>query len=294
MNKNITRYCTKCILPDTYPGISFNSEGECSYCSEYSPVHANLGKEALLNVLKSQKKTGQYDCVVPLSGGNCEAILRTAAINTARADGAPFVFWGSSALESWNYSSYVNIGKRQEKKVATHIAKALSKLRALAIDPRKAKYIPKIIYSHIGYHAIMFKMACIFQRLKLDFPYRYALKPHYVPPFTDKNPAFIHFFEYISWDSINNVEVLENELKWRHPEGRDSRFDCLVHCISNREHLVLHGITQDGATYCNFIREGKMDRATALKSEETTAASIDGEVRELLDRVGLKGYSLEP
>jgi len=65
----VTRYCSKCILPDTYRDISFNSEGVCNYCVDYRPVDRNLGKEALLNLLRSRTKTGPYDCVVPLSGG---------------------------------------------------------------------------------------------------------------------------------------------------------------------------------------------------------------------------------
>lgn len=26
------RRCTRCILPETYPGISFDDEGVCNYC----------------------------------------------------------------------------------------------------------------------------------------------------------------------------------------------------------------------------------------------------------------------
>jgi hypothetical protein len=227
-------------------------------------------------------------------GGNCEAILRTAAIKTARSQGTPFVIWGSSALESKNYTRYVNRGKRQHGAAATRLKEMTTGLNSLASDLRKVRKIPKMIYPFVGYHAIMFGLASIYQRFKLGFPYRYALKPRYVPPFTDRDPVFVHFFDYISWDSISNTDVLKNELKWRHPESRDSRFDCIVHCLGNQEHLRTYGITADGANYCNFIREGKIDRKTATNNEKMIAASVDGEVEELLQKVGLKGYRQVP
>lgn len=29
------KYCTKCVMPDTRPGITFNEEGVCSACQSY-------------------------------------------------------------------------------------------------------------------------------------------------------------------------------------------------------------------------------------------------------------------
>lgn len=29
------RYCKKCVMPDTRPGIKFNEEGICSACQSY-------------------------------------------------------------------------------------------------------------------------------------------------------------------------------------------------------------------------------------------------------------------
>ena len=366
-----TRYCSRCILPDTYPGISFDREGVCNFCLDYRPVHRDLGKEALLEVLHSRAKTGPYDCVVPLSGGkdstfilryivrelrlkpiavsydsgfqtelakenvhnacsildvplvalaapgntqsrlvrewihlskkrgelygpcggNCEAIIRTAAIDTARSQGAPFVIWGSSALESKDYASYVNRGKRQSGEVVRRLKTASSRLNSLASDPSKARKIPGMVTSHIGYHAIMFDITSISQRLRLGFPYRYALRPRYVPPFTETDPTFVHFFDYVPWDSMRGIETLKRELNWQHPAGRESRFDCLVHCLGNRQHLRTHGITADGANYCNFVREGKLTREAAMNGEKAVAESVEGEVEELLERVGLEGHA---
>jgi hypothetical protein len=116
------------------------------------------------------------------------------------------------------------------------------------------------------------------------------LRPRYVPPFTHDSPEVVHFYDYVTWDSIRAAEVLRDELNWKHPEGRPSRFDCLIHSLGNQENLSWHGITADGAVLCKFVREGKMDREAALQAEKMIAESIDAEVEELLEEVGLKGY----
>ena len=32
------RYCKKCVMPDTRPGITFNEAGICSGCQSYPPA----------------------------------------------------------------------------------------------------------------------------------------------------------------------------------------------------------------------------------------------------------------
>lgn len=68
MFANIRR-CTKCILPETFPGIKFDEEGICNYCLDYKKVEVK-GEEALKRILSQYKDKGEkYDCIVPISGG---------------------------------------------------------------------------------------------------------------------------------------------------------------------------------------------------------------------------------
>jgi glutamine---fructose-6-phosphate transaminase (isomerizing) len=59
--------CTRCLLPATYPGVTFDADGVCNYCLDYSPSGL-LGEERFLQKVRSRKGV-EYDCVVGISGG---------------------------------------------------------------------------------------------------------------------------------------------------------------------------------------------------------------------------------
>jgi len=61
--------CSKCLLPETYPGITFDKEGTCNYCVTYRKVEYK-GEKELKKVLDSYRdREGDYDCLVAVSGG---------------------------------------------------------------------------------------------------------------------------------------------------------------------------------------------------------------------------------
>ena len=73
MSKAIER-CTSCVLPATFPNITFNSEGLCNYCQKaLSPSAMALEQERLRGrmekVIEENKGQGKYDCIVAFSGG---------------------------------------------------------------------------------------------------------------------------------------------------------------------------------------------------------------------------------
>lgn len=66
--------CSRCILPETFPGITFDQNGVCNKCYEHDRTYGNrnfeqlkLELESIFEWAKKQKKP--YDCVVPFSGG---------------------------------------------------------------------------------------------------------------------------------------------------------------------------------------------------------------------------------
>lgn len=68
------RYCTRCVLPDTKPGIVFDAEGICSACRSVARKHmidwsARAAKLAsLCDEIRGSNGNG-YECIVPVSGG---------------------------------------------------------------------------------------------------------------------------------------------------------------------------------------------------------------------------------
>lgn len=63
------RRCTRCILPETMPYITFDGQGVCNYCHTYQPwtIKPESEVEAYLDRFRSQD--GSTDCVMAFSGG---------------------------------------------------------------------------------------------------------------------------------------------------------------------------------------------------------------------------------
>ena len=68
------KYCTKCVMPDSRPGITFNEDGVCAACQSYERRKSiNWEKryqelEALCDKYRGCNGDG-YDCAIAVSGG---------------------------------------------------------------------------------------------------------------------------------------------------------------------------------------------------------------------------------
>jgi len=66
--------CKNCVLPETFPGISFNDQGVCNYCQSFRG-HKHLQEEKqryrqkFENLIKQFQNQGSYDCLMAYSGG---------------------------------------------------------------------------------------------------------------------------------------------------------------------------------------------------------------------------------
>ena len=68
------KYCSKCVLPDTRPGLIIGSDGVCNACNNaVSKIDAiDWGERARMFrdvVLHAQNRSSGYDCIIPVSGG---------------------------------------------------------------------------------------------------------------------------------------------------------------------------------------------------------------------------------
>lgn len=63
--------CKKCLLPETFPGISFDDDGVCSICHGYR-IKKVKGEKQLIDDMTNTGKVitnSRYDCLLPISGG---------------------------------------------------------------------------------------------------------------------------------------------------------------------------------------------------------------------------------
>ena len=67
---NSLKRCAKCILPESFPFITYNDEGICNYCENDKTKITSKSKEELITILKKYKRSNNLsDCIVPFSGG---------------------------------------------------------------------------------------------------------------------------------------------------------------------------------------------------------------------------------
>ena len=68
------KYCSRCILPDTRPGISLDQDGICSGCRGHEDKENNINwnerKSTFQKIVDiAKRQCCNYDCIVPVSGG---------------------------------------------------------------------------------------------------------------------------------------------------------------------------------------------------------------------------------
>jgi tRNA(Ile)-lysidine synthase TilS/MesJ len=72
--------CSRCALPETFPGISFDEEGICSVCRDYdASKQEDPSNEDLLQkfeqIIEETRGRGEYDALVAYSGGKDSTYL---------------------------------------------------------------------------------------------------------------------------------------------------------------------------------------------------------------------------
>jgi glutamine---fructose-6-phosphate transaminase (isomerizing) len=96
-NDGVLRRCTKCLLPETMPYITFDEKGKCSYCRDYDTRGTYLKGENALKEFVSQyhNTSGEPDVLVGFSGGRDSAFGLDYIINELNLHPITFTYdWG--------------------------------------------------------------------------------------------------------------------------------------------------------------------------------------------------------
>src|SRR5512138_327465 len=106
----MTTRCIRCLVPSTYPGITFDSEGVCSHCLSYQKSEA-LGEERFLEKIHS-KRGEEYDCVLGISGGKDSSYVAYLAVKK----------FGLRALAvSYDFPFMVDLARQNIKALCGHL-----------------------------------------------------------------------------------------------------------------------------------------------------------------------------
>jgi hypothetical protein len=168
--------CSKCILPDSIPGISFDETNECNYCRENFPSYYPKGAENLAALLHANKTNDSAaDCLVGLSGGkdSTYALIALQEEFKMRVEAFTYVHEGTTGFSLENARNtckrfnikhhIVSLGNQQHLKTFTGFFKAWLKspsattagmtcvackhLHILGMNIAKERNIPMVVWS---------------------------------------------------------------------------------------------------------------------------------------------------
>ncbi len=81
-----SRRCTQCILPDSFPGISFDDQGVCNHCRRYRGREAAEKQmvryeQKFVQLLEEKRNRATYDVLVAYSGGKDSTYTLDVLVN---------------------------------------------------------------------------------------------------------------------------------------------------------------------------------------------------------------------
>jgi len=88
--------CTKCLLPETFPFIEYDINGECNYCKNYVKKNEPKNIDELYALVEPYRsKTNDIDCIVPFSGGRDSTYTLHIVKNILKLNPIAFTYdWG--------------------------------------------------------------------------------------------------------------------------------------------------------------------------------------------------------
>jgi len=93
---SVLRRCTRCILPETFPHISFDENGVCNYCHHYRLRNQPRSLDELLEIIEPYRRVDDRpDCIVPFSGGRDSTYALHVITTELRLNPVAFTYdWG--------------------------------------------------------------------------------------------------------------------------------------------------------------------------------------------------------
>lgn len=342
------KYCERCLLPESFPGLDLYEKSQCSLCRNHHPIE-NKGEARLLQLLHSHRGN-QFDVVVPISGGkdstyvlwftkkilelrpiavdynsgfqaecSIENMRRTCQIldvpmvthnvNSRRqiaklrsilrlSEGVGCFLRTCSNCENGIRWSAIRIARMYDVPFILHGADPAILLPKGADFFGPKAFLRRIIRNKrfggkILFYLIKYTIHSALQQREIGLPpTHYFFRPIGTAPWPEGPAQVVAFFDYIQWDPVSLISVIKEELGWKAPEGKESRFDCLLHCFVNHSRLQETGVSSDGFMRSRLLRSGLLSREEYLNAEKIIRESVQDECRQIIKSLGLKRYRM--
>ncbi|MCB9422098.1 MAG: ATPase [Ardenticatenaceae bacterium] len=109
-----------------------------------------------------------------------------------------------------------------------------------------------------------------------------------------RNITWLELFNFVPWNETTILNRIRQELGWDYPQNLPSswRFDCRVKHMVDLMYLATLQLTDKEDFYAKLVREGRMDRATAVQRLTLENKPQIEEIGILLDQAGIRDTAL--
>jgi tRNA(Ile)-lysidine synthase TilS/MesJ len=297
--------CTKCILNEKYPKITFDIDGTCSLCKKpanYKP----FGEGKLQKIFeKARSKNASYDALVPLSGGKDSSYILHLAVNVYKLKVLAMT-WDNGFLSPL---ALTNIRRAIEITQVKHIF--------CKPDPEVRKKIYRIMLlssgdmcgaCDIGTKANIIKVAQDHSIPVILYGTSPLEEDSFVPDSIQDVARLKYILSrskelskkeingFLIYPNLNNVqlsfnkrvgkfgkevrplfylmnlsdkeigEIITRELDWKDDNREFSKhFDCIAEPFTNYIRNKIYGYERRLCQFSNMIRKNEISRASAMK-----------------------------
>ncbi len=314
--------CTKCILPEGYPGISFDETGVCNYCrkweSKWQEMNFEDSEGQLESILsKFRGKSKPYDCLIGLSGGKDSSyaayILKKYNMNPL---GCTFNngFLTDVALHNINAAVkalsmghvFTSHNSGYQKNYFRHFLKTAGEFctvcntgiraalyrtaRSYGINlivsgfsPRTEANSPREFFtSTAGYFHNVCRENGFSQ--KEIHGYEYVNLFQRVSSQLRHSPYFLYLPNYIPWNEDEFIQVMVDEMNWKGSFG-EQHTDCRMNDAKEYLKLKKFGMVELVAKFSSLVRDNQLTRDEALMLSQQYMDQLrkkEPEIRALL------------
>jgi N-acetyl sugar amidotransferase len=295
--------CSRCVLPASYPFLSFDGEGVCSKCREhrgFSPMHFKQSEKKLKEIFgRVKKRNNTYDCIIGLSGGKDSSYVALLAVEKYKLNPLCVTFNNGfvSDLATENIQKVIGyldvdhlvfkpsweLMKRLYRLFLTKTGSFCTPcdigINSLLYSAAKTYRVPMIISGYSAYTDastdinIYHISSDYFSRVARDAFTPTELRDFFhATTFTraryhlTRRIRYIWIPSYLRWDEDKITEVLHQTMGWKVPNSVTvEHTDCIASVFKEYLRIKEFGFSEKAMKFSTQVRNGFVTRERALE-----------------------------